>query len=109
MYLDAAADRAILRELRTGLAHVRVSFDYFVPAIISRTTGDPAMTQLADNFAAMNAPWITAFDDVHALAGQVGMQVLEDVTTATLSRIYRPLAGPPAFGPFYAIATLGSR
>ena len=37
------------------------------------------------------------------------MQVLEDVTTGTLSRIYRPLAGAPAFGPFYAIATLGSR
>ena len=27
MYLDADADRAILRELRAGLAHVRVSFD----------------------------------------------------------------------------------
>jgi len=109
MYLDAAADRAVLRELRAGLAHVRVSFDYFVPAIITRTTGDPAMTQLADNFAAMNAPWITAFDDVRALASEVGMQVLEDVTTAVLSRIYRPLANAPAFGPFYAIATLGSR
>ena len=109
MYLDAAADRAILRELRAGLAHVRVSFDYFVPAIITRTTGDPAMTTLADNFAAMNAPWITAFDDVRALAGEVRMQVVEDVTTAALSRVYRPHSAAPAFGPFYSIATLGSR
>ena len=91
MYLDAAADRAILRELRAGLAHVRVSFDYFVPEPSSRgRPATPAMTQLADNFAAMNAPWITGFDDVRALAGEVGMQVVEDVTTAALSRIYRP-------------------
>jgi hypothetical protein len=109
MYLDAAADRAILRELRGGLAHVRVSFDYFVPAIITRTTGDPAMTRMAENFAAMNAPWITAFADVRALADEVGMQVLEDVTTAALSRVYRPQSAAPVFGPFYAIATLGSR
>jgi methyltransferase (TIGR00027 family) len=109
MYLEAAADRAVLTELRQHLAHVRVSFDYFVPAIITRTTGDPAMTRLAENFAAMNAPWITAFADVRALAEEVGMDVLEDITTAALSRVYRPLALAPAFGPFYAIATLASR
>ena len=57
----------------------------------------------------MNAPWITAFDDVRALAGEVRMQVVEDVTTAVLSRVYRPHSAAPAFGPFYSIATLGSR
>lgn len=109
MYLEAAADRAVLTQLRKQLAHVRVAFDYFVPAVIARTTGDPAMTRMADNFAAMNAPWITAFDDIRELAAEVGMDVLEDVTTAALSRIYRPLNATPVFGPFYAIATLGSR
>ena len=109
MYLDAAADRAILCELRAGLSQVRVSFDYFVPAVIERTTGNPALTRMAENFAAMNAPWVTAFDDVRRLAAEVGMEVLEDVTTAALSRRYRPLNSAPAFGPFYAIATLGSR
>ncbi|MEO5824227.1 MAG: SAM-dependent methyltransferase [Vicinamibacteraceae bacterium] len=109
MYLNDAADRAILRQLRDNLAHVRISFDYFVPAIISRTTGDPALSRMADNFTAMNAPWVTAFADIRALAADVGLQVLEDVTTGALSRVYRPLAAPPAFGPFYAIALLGSR
>jgi methyltransferase (TIGR00027 family) len=109
MYLDAAADHAILNQLRASLAHVRVSFDYFVPAIIDRTTGDPALTRMADNFTAMNAPWVTAFADVRQLAAEVGLEVLEDVTTGALSRTYRPLSASPAFGPFYAIATLGSR
>jgi hypothetical protein len=34
--------------------------------------------------------------------------VIEDVTTGALARVYRPGAPGPAFGPFYAIATLGS-
>ncbi len=109
MYLDAAADRAILNQLRASLSHVRVSFDYFLPAIIERTTGDPALTRMADNFTAMNAPWVTAFADVRELAAEVGFAVLDDVTTGALSRAYRPLSAPPAFGPFYAIATLGIR
>jgi methyltransferase (TIGR00027 family) len=109
MYLDAAADRAVLTQLREHLAHVRISFDYFVPAVIARTTGDPALTRMADNFAAMNAPWVTGFADVRELAAEVGMEVLEDITTGALSRTYRPLAAPPPFGAFYAIATFGSR
>jgi methyltransferase (TIGR00027 family) len=109
MYLDAATDRAILSQLRRGLAHVRVSFDYFVPAMITRTTGDPGLTRMADNFSQMNAPWITGFGDIEHLASEVGLRVVEDVTTGTLSRVYRPLATAPSFGPFYAIATLGSR
>ena len=108
MYLDEAADRAILRQLREGLQRVRVSFDYFEPAMITRTTGDAGLTRMADNFTRMNAPWVTGFADLHALAASAGLVVLEDVTTGTLSRVYRPRAARPAFGPFYAIATLGS-
>jgi methyltransferase (TIGR00027 family) len=108
MYLDDAADRAILAQLRVGLSRVRVTFDYFDPSVIARTTGDDGMTRLADNFSRMNAPWVTGIADRYALASDIGLRVLEDVTTATLASLYRPDAPPPAFGPFYAIATLGS-
>jgi methyltransferase (TIGR00027 family) len=108
MYLDEAADRAILAQLRGGLARVRVSFDYFEPSVIALTTGDAGMTRMAENFARMKAPWITGFADRYALARDIGLRVIEDVTTATLASLYRPGAPPPAFGPFYAIATLGS-
>jgi methyltransferase (TIGR00027 family) len=108
MYLDEAADRAILAQLRDGLPFVRVSFDYFAQTMITRTTGDAGLTRMADNFSAMNAPWITGFDDIPALGADLGLRVVEDVTTATLVRVYRPGTPPPAFGPFYSIATLGS-
>ena len=108
MYLDAATDRAILRQLAGGLAQVRVSFDYFVPEVITRTTGNEGMTRMADSFTAMNAPWVTGFADVRQLGAETGLMLIENVTTAVLSHIYRPRAAAPTFGPFYAIATLGS-
>jgi methyltransferase (TIGR00027 family) len=108
MYLDEAADRAILSQLRDGLRQVRVSFDYFVTAMITRTTGDAGLTQVTENFAQMNAPWITGFDDVPALAAELGLRVIEDLTTGAMSRVYRPRTPAPNFGRFYSIATLGS-
>ena len=108
MYLDAATDRAILRQLAGALSQVRVSFDYFVPAVITRTTGNEGMTHMADSFTAMNAPWVTGFTDVRELGSEVGLMLIENVTTGVLSHIYRPRAAEPTFGQFYAIATLGS-
>ena len=110
MYLDAAADRAILDQLRAGLSHVRVSFDYFVPAIITRTTGDPALTRMADNFTAMNAPWVTAFADVaRARRARSGSRCSRTSRPARSAASIARCPPPPAFGPFYAIATLGIR
>jgi methyltransferase (TIGR00027 family) len=108
MYLDAATDLAILRQLAAGLSQVRVSFDYFVPEVITRTTGNAGMTHMADAFTAMGAPWLTGFADVRELGSDAGLMLLENVTTAVLGHIYRPRAEAPSFGPFYAIATLGS-
>jgi hypothetical protein len=85
-----------------------VSFDYFVPAVITRTTGNAGMTHMADSFTAMNAPWVTGFADVRELGSEVGLMLIENVTTGVLSGIYRPRAAEPTFGQFYAIATLGS-
>ena len=101
-------DRAILRQLAGGVAQVRVSFDYFVPEVITRTTGNEGMTRMADSFTAMNAPWVTGFADVRQLGAETGLMLIENVTTAVLSHIYRPRAAAPTFGPYYAIATLGS-
>jgi methyltransferase (TIGR00027 family) len=109
MYLDEASDRAILTQLREGIAHFRISFDYFPTSVVTRTTGLDAMTRMADDFARMRAPWITGFDDVHAFAGSLDLGVLDDVTTGELAGVYRPLSAPSAFGPFYSICTLGSR
>ena len=109
MYLDEASDRAILTQLREGIARFRISFDYFRTSVIARTTGVAGMTRMADDFARMRAPWITGFDDVRAFAGGLNLGVVDDVTTGELAGVYRPLSAPPDFGPFYSICTLGSR
>jgi methyltransferase (TIGR00027 family) len=109
MYLDEATDRAILTQLRDGIARVRVSFDYFRTAVITKNTGEIGLTLMANNFARMGAPWITGFDNIHALAAGLDLGVVDDVTTGELATVYRPLAPTPEFGPFYSICTLGSR
>ena len=109
MYLDEASDRAILTQLREGIARFRISFDYFRTSVITRTTGVAGMTRMADDFVRMRAPWITGIDDVRAFAGGLNLGVVDDVTTGELASVYRPLSSPPEFGPFYSICTLGSR
>jgi methyltransferase (TIGR00027 family) len=109
MYLPLACDEAILRELGANMKRFRLSFDYFAEAMIAKRTGVPGLTRMTTNFESMNAPWITGFDDIEALAGEAGLRVIENVTTAELHRIYRPQTPDPAFGPFYSICTLASR
>jgi methyltransferase (TIGR00027 family) len=109
MYLPRASDAAILAELRDNLKSFHVSFDYFAEAMISKTTGVAGLTRLIENFENMNAPWITGFDDVAALASEVNLSVVDTTTTGALHRLYRPTVEAPVFGPFYSICTLASR
>ena len=109
MYLPRSSDMAILGELRDNLKSFHVSFDYFAEAMISKSTGVPGLTRMIENFENMNAPWVTGFNDIAALASEVGLRVVDDTTTGALHRVYRPTAEAPAFGPFYSICTLASR
>ncbi len=109
MYLPRSSDMAILRELRDNLKNFHVSFDYFAEAMISKTTGVLGLTCMIENFENMNAPWVTGFDDIRALADEMSLRVVDDTTTGALHRVYRPTVEMPAFGPFYSICTLASR
>jgi methyltransferase (TIGR00027 family) len=108
MYLPRSVDAAILRELRANIDTFAVSFDYFAEAMIERTTGVAGLTRMTENFAAMNAPWVTGFDDVAELADEVGLRVADNVTTGALHRLYRPSLPSPVFGSYYSVCTLAS-
>ena len=108
MYLPLACDKAILRQLKGSLKRFQVSFDYFACAMIGLRTGVPGLTRMAVNFESMNAPWITGFDDIAALAAEMDLSVIEDVTTGELHCTYRPGTAVPVFGPYYSICTLAS-
>jgi methyltransferase (TIGR00027 family) len=109
MYLPEEIDKAIMVQLREHLRQFRLSFDYMAEAMITKTTGNPGLTQMVENFANMGAPWITGIDDIHALASEVKLRVIENFKTAELYQAYRAVSpsDPPIFGFFYSICTLG--
>ena len=76
--------------------------------MIAKTTGDASLTTLVESFEAMDAPWLSGIDDIHSLAGELALQVVESMTTGELYRKYR---GRPASSPIfhhYSICTLES-
>ena len=77
-------------------------------AVISKETGDAGITTLVESFAAMGAPWVSGIDDIHSLARELSLHVVENMTTGELYRTYR---GRPASSPIfrhYSICTLES-
>lgn len=88
MYLSLDSVRLTLAELRRCLRRFRVSFDYMAEAVIANTTGDPGITTLVESFAAMGAPWRSGIRDVRALARELDLQVVDNVTTSELYRTH---------------------
>ena len=108
MYLPIDRMKWVVTELAAHLTRFRLSFDYMAEAVISKTTGDPGVTKLAESFASMGAPWVSGVSDIQALAHEVGLTVVENFRTADLHRAYRP-DRPIASSVynFYSVCTLG--
>src|SRR5262245_14090032 len=108
MYNPLAADKETMRQLKRHVKRFRLSFDYLTESVIKKTTGDASLRILVESFEAMGAPWLSGIDDIHGLAGELGLHVLENFTTGTLYRLYR---GRPSTSPIfehYSICTLES-
>jgi methyltransferase (TIGR00027 family) len=109
MYLPQDCTRQLLAELKTHVARFELSFDYMAESVVSKTTQDPAITSLVESFARMGAPWVSGIGDVHMLAREAGLKVVEDFRTAELYRKYwtgRPITSP--IFDFYSVCTLAS-
>jgi methyltransferase (TIGR00027 family) len=109
MYLPMDSIRQLLMDLRKHVRRFRLSFDYMSESVISKTTGDPAITRLVESFANMGAPWLSGIRDVGSLARELGLTVIENFKTSELYQRYwlgRPMTSP-IFG-FYAVCTVGS-
>lgn len=106
MYMPLAKDRHTMLQLKRHVERFRLSFDYLTESVITKTTGDAALTILAESFEAMGAPWVSGIDDIEGLAREVGLRVVENFTTGELYRKYR---GRPESSPIfqhYSICTL---
>jgi len=106
MYMPLAIDKDTMAQLRRHVSQFWLSFDYLTESVVTKTTGDAGLTTLVESFEAMGAPWVSGIDDIHGIAGEVGLHVLENVTTGTLYQLYR---GRPASSPIfqhYSVCTL---
>ena len=108
MYMPLATDTQTMRLLKQHVKRFRLSFDYLTEAVITKTTGDASLTTLVESFEAMNAPWLSGIDDVRGLAAEVGLTVIEDVTTGELYRKYRGRVASSRIFQHYSICTLES-
>jgi methyltransferase (TIGR00027 family) len=108
MYMPLASDKETMLQLKRHVKRFRLSFDYLTESVVRKTTGDAGLRILVESFEAMGAPWVSGIDDLHSLARELGLRVLENFTTGALYERYR---GRPASSPIlqhYSICTLES-
>ena len=108
MYLPLDGTRHVLAQLKKYVTRFQVSFDYMADAVISRTTGDAGITRLVESFAAMGAPWVSGIRDIHSLACELGLALIDNFKTAELHQKYwvgRSMSSP-IFN-FYSVCTMG--
>lgn len=79
-YLPPDLARSLLRSLGREIPGVRVVFDYFGPEVIEGRSQVPSLNQAAAMLRFMGAPWQCAVQDLHALARETDLEVVEHVT-----------------------------
>lgn len=108
MYMPIATDKQTMLQLQRHVQRFRLSFDYLTESVVTKTTGDASLTGLVESFAAMDAPWVSGIDNIDSLAGELGLRVVENMTTGQLYRKYRDRPASSAIFRHYSICTLES-
>jgi methyltransferase (TIGR00027 family) len=108
MHLPLASNIHTMLQLRQHVKRCRLSFDYLTQSVITKTTGHVTLATLVESFEAMGAPWPSGIDDLHRLAREVGLRVVENFTTGELYRTYRGRAASSPIFQHHSICTLES-
>jgi methyltransferase (TIGR00027 family) len=108
MYMSLAENRQTMLQLKQQVKRFRLSFDYLTESVVTKTTGDAGLTILVESFEAMGAPWLSGIDDIHGLAREMAMQVVENSTTGELYQRYRGRSISSPVFQHYSICTLAS-
>lgn len=110
MYLAMNDLVAVLATVRDRIARATVSFDYLAQDMVDKTTGDRTLSDLAERFERIGAPWITGIADIRALARRLDLALLDDVSVADLHQRHWPaLATGTGFFGFYSLCTLANQ
>jgi methyltransferase (TIGR00027 family) len=108
MYMSLEEDNQTMRRLKQQVKRFQLSFDYLTESVVTKTTGDAGLTTLVESFEAMRAPWLSGIDDIHSLARELGMRVVENFTIGELYRKYRGRSISSPVFQHYSICTLES-
>ncbi|HWY71185.1 MAG TPA: SAM-dependent methyltransferase [Terriglobales bacterium] len=106
MYMPLGHGKHTMLELKRHLKRFRLSFDYLTESVITKTTGDADLTILVESFEGMGAPWVSGIDDIHSLARELGLRVVENFSTGELYRKYRGRPTSSQVFQHYSICTL---
>lgn len=110
MYLASASVAQVMAQIARHIRQFTLSFDYMAVEVISKTTGDPGVSTLADSFAGIGAPWIYGIGDIQTLADTFGLAVVDNFKTGELHRAYWPGRSlDSAIFEYYSLCTLQSR
>jgi methyltransferase (TIGR00027 family) len=110
MYLTEESIRQTFLDIADNVKEFTLSFDYMTDAVIAKTTGDPAVTRLAESFAAMGAPWTYGFASLRKFFYGSGLKIVSDVKIGELHCAFWP--GEPldsAIYEHYHLCTLESQ
>lgn len=80
----------VLLQLRKRLARFAISFDYMSDQVISRSTGDPRISEFAQTYAQLGAGFVSGLADVHAFARDLGLEVADHRAASELARRHLP-------------------
>ena len=108
MYMPLASDKHTMIQLKRHVKRFRLSFDYLTESVIAKSTGNASLTTLVESFEAMDAPWVSGIDDIHRLARELSLRVVENMTTGELYRKYRGRQASSPIFRHYSICTLES-
>lgn len=110
MYIPESNIRDLLKSLIRQIRCFRFSFDYLSRKIIGQSTGYEGADHLVNEFATLDAQWITGFDDICPLADAVGLEIIEDksIIEAIAPSTRRVHLNPQLFK-YYSICTLAKK
>lgn len=110
MYLNRTAVIAVLRDLRSKISKLVISFDYLTETVINYATGDEGISGFVKRFADMGAPWTFGIDDLDNFASEARLAVVDKIKTADLYRTYWPSRSPDSIWyDNYSLCTLATR
>jgi methyltransferase (TIGR00027 family) len=90
MYIPEPEIAALLHTMCRRLKEFSLSFDYLSGRLVERRSSLRRSRRLLNGFAALDAAWVTGFDEIAPVVNPAGLRLIEDRLLVDVGREYRP-------------------